>query len=68
MVKNLLDGHPELFTHSPNEVHYFRYSEHNAVVKDKQGRAASPPELLARLASIDFIQRMGKETSTDYRP
>jgi len=68
MVKNLLDGHPDLFTYPPNELHFFRYSEHDSVVKDKQGRANSPADLCDQLAGIDFVQRMAEESSDDYRP
>lgn len=68
MVKNLLDGHPELFVYPPNEVHFFRYSEHDAAIKDKQGRESDPAALLDRLANIQFVQRMNDDSSSDYRP
>lgn len=68
MVKNLLDGHPDLFVHPPNEVHLFRYSEHEAAIKDKQGQDSDPAALLDRLAQIKFVQRMNDDSAKDYRP
>ncbi|MDR9432189.1 MAG: sulfotransferase [Natronomonas sp.] len=69
MVKNLLDGHPELFTYPPNELHFFRYSDHLAAVKDKKEMESNPSALLDRLAKTQFVRRMGDESTTasDYR-
>lgn len=67
MVKNLLDGHPELFTYPPNELHFFRYSEHESVLKDKRATVADTGELLEELAGIDFVQRMNDPSAGDYR-
>lgn len=67
MIKSLLDGHPELFVYPPNELHFFRYSEHDGIVKDKLARADGPEELLNALYQIDFVQRMSDSSSSDYR-
>lgn len=68
MVKNLFDNHPEVFVYPPNELHFFRYSDHNSVVKDKQDRVSSPEILLERLSQTGFVKRMSDKSASDYRP
>jgi hypothetical protein len=67
MVKNLLDMHPELFVHPPNELHFFSYSNHESSVKNKQESIAEPDELLQALGKDRFIQRMNDPSAGDYR-
>ncbi|MCF8335414.1 MAG: sulfotransferase [Bacteroidales bacterium] len=68
MVKNLLDSHPGLFVFPPNELHFFRYSYHPSMVKDKTATIENPGELLEALSNSFFITRMSDKTSAFYLP
>ncbi|MBS3769635.1 MAG: sulfotransferase [Bacteroidales bacterium] len=62
LVKHLLDSHSELFVFPPNELHFFGYSYHPSLVKDKQASISSPRELIRRIADNYFIKRLIRET------
>lgn len=63
LVKCLLDGHPDLFVYPPNELHFFRYSSHDAAVKDKKARHDDPDALLTALSRTSFVDRLGDPDS-----
>lgn len=68
MIKGLLDNHPELFIYPPNEVHLFRYSHHNGIVRDKNKYESDPEKLKSIIADTEFITRLNDESfsySTD---
>jgi hypothetical protein len=65
LTKNLLDGHPDLFVYPPNELHFFRYSHHESLVKDKQREELNPNKLLELLSNTHFINRMS-DNSKEY--
>jgi hypothetical protein len=67
LVRNLLDGHPEIFMYPPDEVPFFRYSHHESLVQDKLAEIDDQPELLEMLAGIDFLTRMNDPDAKDYR-
>jgi hypothetical protein len=66
MVKNLLDFHPDLFVFPPNELHFFRYSYHPSLVKDKAASIENPGKLLEELSQSPFITRMSDKEGTFY--
>ncbi|HKL38903.1 MAG TPA: sulfotransferase [Bacteroidales bacterium] len=68
LVKSLLDNHPDLFVFPPNELHFFRYSAHPSLVKDKLARMEKNDELFHALAMSSFIRRMGDKRSEYYQP
>ena len=68
LVKHLLDSHPELFVFPPNELHFFGYSHHPSLVKDKQARIINPGELIKQIAENYFITRLTRKNTEYYLP
>jgi hypothetical protein len=68
MVKNLLDDHPGLFVFPPNELHFFKYSCHPSIVKDKASYIDNPRELALKIAQNKFITRITEKDSEFYIP
>jgi hypothetical protein len=64
-VKNLLDGHPELFVWPPNELHLFRYSDHAALVRDKKRICQNLQDLKHELSRQRFITRQHFESRAE---
>ena len=63
MVKNLLDSHPDLFVFPPNELHFFRFTHHPSMVKDKFSKIADPKQLVKKIAENNFITRIADKDS-----
>ena len=68
LVKHLLDSHPDLFVFPPNELHFFGFSHHPALVKNKQSRVDDPQELIKQIAENYFIKRLTYKNTEYYLP
>ena len=60
MTKALFDSHPDLFVFPPNEMHFFRFTDHPSVVKDKKAREPDLEKLKHLVAHQKFIRNQGK--------
>lgn len=60
MVKDLIDGHPEIFVYPPNEFHFFRFSSHPSLVKDKKAWESELDKIKEHLISTHFVNDINK--------
>lgn len=62
MTKDLLDGHPDLYVFPPNELHFFRFTDHDSIVKDKLARESDLEKLKMLVATQKFVDQLEKRS------